>query len=245
MHTHLPSESAPAWQHWNQAEVLGGMDALGIDRAVVMTLDGLGYDAVRGNDVVEQACHNSGDRLLPLGSVDPRRPDAADELHRCADRGFRAIKLHPWLQGFSPLQASMTPVAEAAAARGLPLVVHDGTPPFASPLQIAWLAGRHPDLTVVLAHGGLFDLWQDSAAAVLRYPNVHVTLCGTAPAAVFRALLRMLPPDRVSMGTDGGYGEADMTRHRMAVHRLLLEELDPDDAAAVSHRNAERLLGLA
>lgn len=244
MHTHLPPEASPAWAGWSQRDLLARMDDLDVSRAVVMTLDGLAFDPARGNEVLEQACAAAEDRLLPLGSVDPRRPDAADELRRCADRGFRGIKLHPWMQGFSPLETYMSPVAEAAIDTRMPLVVHDGTPPYASPLQIAHLAARFPDLTVVLAHGGLFDLWQDAAAAACRYPNVHITLCGTAPLAVFEAITRHVPAAKLSMGTDSGFGDPDLPRHRMAVHRTVLAGLPSGDAAALSHRNAERLLGL-
>ena len=245
MHTHLPSESSAAWRTWSQTRLLEQMDALGVDRSVVMTLDGLAFDAVRGNDVLAKSCSGSGGRLLPFGSVDPRRPDAAEEVRRCAtDLGFLAIKLHPWMQGFSPLAPYMTPVAEAAIEHDLPLVFHDGTPPYASPLQIAHLASRFPRLTVVLAHGGLFDMWQDAVAAARRHPNVHITICGTAPLAVFRRIVELTPADRISMGTDTGFGDPDLPRHFLRVHRKILSEQTPERAAALSHANAERLLGL-
>ncbi|GGM02948.1 amidohydrolase family protein [Dactylosporangium sucinum] len=245
MHTHLPAEDSPAWRSWRQENVLAAMDAGGVHRAVVMTLDGFFRDTRRANDIVAQACAGSGGRLIPFGTVDPHQAGAADELRRCArELGCRAVKLHPWLQGFSPLDAAMDPVAEAAAETGLPLVFHDGTPPYSSPLQIAALAERFPALSVVLAHGGLFDLWRDAAAAVVRHPNVHVTLCGTAPLGIFRQLLALTGTARVSIGTDSGYGDPDLARHRLGVHRLLLDGLDEAAAAAVGHRNAERLLGL-
>jgi uncharacterized protein len=244
MHTHLPAQASPEWARWRREDALAAMDRFGVTRAAVMTLDGLGFDAVAGNDVVAEACAGSEGRLIPLGTVDPRRPDAADELRRCAERGFRAIKLHPWMQGFSPLESYMTPVAEAAIECGLPFVVHDGTPPYASPLQIAHLAGRFPELTVVLAHGGLFDLWEDAVAAALRHRNVHITMCGTAPLAIFRQIALQVPIAKLSLGTDSGFGDPDLPRHRLSVHRAILAELSEGDAAALTHRNAERLLGL-
>lgn len=245
MHTHLPAESSQAWRDWNQAAVLSTMDVNGVDRTVVMTLDGFFRDTKRGNDITARACAGSGGRMVPFGTVNPHDAGAADELRRCAaELGCRAIKLHPWLQGFSPVDPAFDPVAEAAVETGLPLVFHDGTPPYSSPLQIAALARRFPALTVVLAHGGLFDLWRDAAAAVLRHPNVHMTLCGTAPIGIFRQILALTGPDKVSVGTDSGYGEAGLAAHRLAVHRMLLSELDGPAAHAVGYGNAARLLGL-
>ncbi|WDZ82652.1 amidohydrolase family protein [Micromonospora cathayae] len=243
MHTHLPTADSAAGRGWRRDDVLAAMDEMGVARSVVMTFDGLVGDPRPANDAVAAACADSGGRLVPLGSVHPRRPDAADEVRRCAgELGCRAIKLHPWLQGFSPVEECLDPVAEAATETGLPLVVHDGTPPYSSPLQIAYLAERFPDLTVVLAHGGLFDLWRDAVAAVLRHPNLHVTLCGTAPLGIFRQIVALVGPEKISLGTDSGYGDPHLTRHRLAVHRLLLADQDPAAAAAMAHGNAERLL---
>lgn len=244
MHTHLPAETSSLWHEWSQEKVLAQMDANHVDRAVVMTLDGLAFDPVRGNEIVVAACEGSAGRLIPFGTVDPRRPDAADEIYRCAELGFSGIKLHPWMQGFSPLESYMAPVCRAGIDTGLPFTLHDGTPPYASPLQIAEMAARFPDLTVILAHGGLFDMWEDSVAAALRNENVHITMCGTAPMEVFRRTIDLVPVDRLTMGTDGGFGDPAVTRHRRDTQDLLLSELDPDVAAAITHRNAERLLRL-
>lgn len=245
MHTHLPAEDSAAWQAWRRDTVLSTMDELGVQRSAVMTLDGLSGDPRPANDIVAKACSGSDGRLIPFGTVDPHRPWAADELRRCAgELGCRAIKLHPWLQGFSPVEECLDPVAAAAVETGLPLVFHDGTPPYASPLQIAHLAERFPALTVVLAHGGLFDLWRDAVAAAQRHPNVHITLCGTAPIGIFREIAALAGPEKISLGTDTGFGDPDLARHRIAVHRLLLAEHDEQDAAAMAYRNAEQLLGL-
>lgn len=247
MHTHLPSESSPEWDSWHRERVLERMDELQVSHAVVMTLDGLAYDPLRGNEIVADACSGTAGRLIPLGSVDPRRPDAAEEVRRCRDRGFRGLKLHPWMQGFSPLAPYMTPVAEAAVDCGLPIIVHDGTPPYASPLQIAQLAVRFPELVVVLAHGGLFDMWEDAAAAARRYPNVHITMCGSAPPAVFRQLIAMVPPAKLSLGTDSGFGDPELALHRRNVQTLLLSEVaarSQSDAVAIARGNAAALLGV-
>ena len=57
---------------------------------------------------------------------------------------MRGVKLHPWLQGFSAHEPGLDPLCEVAAAAGVPILFHDGTPPFSTPLQLASLARRHP-----------------------------------------------------------------------------------------------------
>lgn len=247
MHTHLPEEDSPGWRSWTAAATLDRMDELGVERSVVMTVDGLRPGrSVRGNDVIARACADSGGRLIPFASVDPHDPGAAGEVTRAVTKlGCRGVKLHPWLQGFSPMEDCVRPVAEAALALGVPMTFHDGTPPYSSPLQIAYLAEQFPNLTVILAHGGLFDLWQDAIAAAQRHRNVYITMCGTAPLAIFRRIASAVDRTRLSVGTDSGYSDLETSRHRFAVHRRLLDELDPANAELVAAGNAERILGLA
>ena len=86
---------------------------------------------------------------------------------------------------------------------GVPVLFHDGTPPFSTPLQLASLARRQPDTTVVLGHGGLQDLWREAIAAVETTSNVHLCMCGTPPYAM-RAIVSRCPLDRLLFGTDAG-----------------------------------------
>lgn len=244
MHTHLPRHAADASADRLTRAALARLERYGMRAAVVMPLDGLLGDVAADNDAVVSVCEPSGGRLVGAGTVNPHDPGAVAELERCAARGIRALKLHPWLQGFSPLEPEARAVARRAAEIGIPLLVHDGTPPYASPLQIGELAGSVPECTVVLAHGGLLDLWQDAIAAVLRWPNVMVTLCGTASRSVLARVLDSVPAERVALGTDAGFGDDDLTTHRLAVAERLVAALPSGAADAVIYRNAARWLGL-
>jgi predicted TIM-barrel fold metal-dependent hydrolase len=244
LHTHLPRPAPERTAAEVRADAMRFMDAHGVKLGLVMPLAGLSFDPPTDNDAVLGVCSGSGGRLVPACTVQPHDPDALDELDRCARLGVRAVKLHPWLQAFSPLEPAVVALAQRAAQLGLPLVIHDGTPPYASPLQIGELAARVPACTVVLAHGGLMDLWQDAVAAVNRWPNVMVTLCGTASRRTLAQVLAGVPDDRVSVGTDAGFGDPDMAVHRLVVLRRIAEQLPDDLAAALLHGNAARWMSL-
>jgi predicted TIM-barrel fold metal-dependent hydrolase len=142
--------------------------------------------------------------------VDPRYRDmAVAEMRRCRrDLGMKGpLKLHPWLQGFSPVEPLMDPIAETAIELGMPIMMHDGTPPYCTSLQVAALAARFPDLTVILGHSGLKDLWQTALAAAFRYPNIILCLCGTLPLGIER-IVSKVDPERLLFGTDAGFGAA-------------------------------------
>jgi predicted TIM-barrel fold metal-dependent hydrolase len=240
MHTHLPGKANGVGRRTTR-DFLAMLDRAGIDQAVVLTLEGFFSDPVAANNALAQQASESGGRLIPFCTVDPRADGAVAEVRRCVEGlGFRGLKFHPWLQGFSPLEDFMLPIAAEAARLGVPLLFHDGTPCYATPLQVAYLADRFPRLTIILGHGGLMDLWVEAIAAVKRYPNCHVCLCGSAPPAIFARVIADVDVAKVTIGTDAGFGDDYGAVFRMAEFHAL--QLSEPDREAIYWRNATRLL---
>ncbi len=239
-HTHHVGR---AYASLGAGSLVGSMDEHGVDHAVVFTLDGFFGEAKRHNDELARFVAAHPGRLTAFASVYPRAPDAAGEVRRAVtERGMKGVKLHPWLQGFSPLEDYMDPIAEACAELGVPLIFHDGTPPYSTPLQLALLAERYPELTVILGHSGLLDLWPEALAAGRRVPNVWLCLCGP-PTYALQKLVDGVPHDRILFGSDVGFGSDYQLRHRLEQVRWL--DLPPDSLDAILGGNAARLLGLA
>jgi uncharacterized protein len=244
MHTHLPGRSFGASRR-PTADVLAMMDQAGIDQAVVLTIDGFFYDYVLGNNLLAEQAAESEGRLIPFCTVDPRQDDAVAELRRCVEElDFRGLKLHPWWQGFSPLDTFMQPLAAEAERLRIPILFHDGTPPFTTPLQVAYLCDVFPDLVVILGHGGGMDLWVEAAAAVERYEYCYVCLSGSTSVAIFDHLIRNLPIDKVMLGTDAGFGADYQAEFRMEQFRDLATSLPLEHQEAIFWRNGARLLRL-
>src|SRR5256885_200483 len=65
-----------------------------------------------------------------------------------------------------------------AAAAGLPVLFHDGTPPYATTFQIAAAARWVPEATVVLGHAGLADYCLAAGQLVRDIPNLYACVCG-------------------------------------------------------------------
>ena len=243
MHTHLPGKLYGIGRR-PTPDFLTMLDRAGVDQAVVLTLDGFCFDHRLANNALAEQAAESGGRLIPFCTVNPRADDAVVEVRRCIEElGFRGLKFHPWLQGVSPLESYMRPIAAEAARLHVPILFHDGTPCYSAPLQIAYLAEEFPDLTIILGHGGLMDLWVEAIAAVRRYPNCHVCLCGSAPPAIFARMIAELGTTKVTLGTDAGFTEDYVAAFRMAQFRALnLAEMDRE---AIFWRNAARLLAIS
>jgi len=237
-HVHQPSKDA-----YGPDEFVAGMDTLGVDVSVVFTYDGLLHPSPAANDSLARFVAAAPERLVAFATVDPRDPGAGGEIERCVrEHGMRGVKLHPWLQGFSAHEPGLQAVCESAAALGVPVLFHDGTPPFSTPLQLASLARREPRTTIVLGHGGLHDLWREAIAAVATTDNVHLCMCGT-PGYAMRAIVARCPLERLLFGTDAGL-RAEPVQRYARLRILQLDELGLDDPQrrAILKLNPRRLL---
>lgn len=218
-HTHTPAWRTATWlggATFDARDFVSFMDAAGIERAVVLSHDGLFNATPEANDELAAFVGEQPDRLIGFGTVHPRRSDAVQEVRRLmTELGLRGLKLHPWLQGFSTQEKSLDPICEVLTEHRGILLCHDGTPPYSTPAQIASLARRHPDLPVVLGHGGLHDCWREALYSCLDTENLYLCLCGTPPYAA-RYILRHGPERRILFGTDAGLSEKAEQHYALA-----------------------------
>ncbi|HZZ55823.1 MAG TPA: amidohydrolase family protein [Trebonia sp.] len=157
------------------------------------------------NETIAAACREYPDAFTGLGSVDPHKPSAVDEVARIAALGLRGVKFHPSLQAFAPDDPKFWPVFAACERHGLLALFHTGTSgigarqpggqgiriDYAHPLKLDAVAAAHPELTVVAAHFGW--PWQmDLIAVALHKTNVYIDISGWSPKRIPPEVVREL-----------------------------------------------------
>jgi predicted TIM-barrel fold metal-dependent hydrolase len=189
--------------------------------AVVFTVDAetvTGRAAVPNEEVAAVARANA-DVLIPFASVDPHRPNAAEEVERLVrDHGVRGFKFHPNIQAFFPDDRAFYPVYEAIEAAGVPALFHTGHSgigtglpggggirlKYSNPMHVDDVAVDFPRLKIVLAHPSF--PWQDEAISVaLHKQQVFIDLSGWSPKYFPPQLVRYANTqlrDRVLFGSD-------------------------------------------
>jgi hypothetical protein len=158
------------------------MDVSGIDSAVLLPIacERARRDAVSSNEQVAELCGMSR-RFIGFASVDPMKPEAPKQLEFAITAlGLKGLKLDAALQDFEWSHPKVFEVYEAAAALGIPVLVHTGMSwaPRAPlergrPLLLEEAIGRFSRLNFVLAHWGWPWVW-DATALALKYPNVFL-----------------------------------------------------------------------
>lgn len=217
-------------------DLLALEDAAGIEKIVlmptpVMRPDNLGIAAAaRGND-----------RLIPCACVSPALGDeAAEELERAlGEDGMQGLKLMPPRHGYQIIQAVVDPIMEIARAHKVPVTIHSQNSP-AHPLEIAVLAGRFPDIPIIMDHMG-HRYWAESAlAAAQQQDNIWLgtTIAAYEPVLV-QAAVNAIGANRVVFGSNAPRAYPDL-----AVESIKRLRLPAADEAAILGENLATIYGL-
>ena len=216
------------------------MDETGIDKACVFTLEGF-LDARACNERLLALTKGFEDRLFPFATVDPHMGDqAVKDLRRAARKlGMRGLKLHPWLQAFSLTNPYFLKVVEETIRLNIPIIFHNGSPPYACPTQVGNLARKFPEAKLILGEAGLKDLWLDAVAVGMKYPNIY--LCPAAsPFSAVTAMVKSVPIGKLVFGTDLGFSQKEEVL--LEIEKIRLLRLSAKEQEMVFSKNISTLV---
>lgn len=190
------------------------------------------YKAV--NNYISECVRKFPDRLIGFCSVNPLHGEfAIEELRRCVkELGLKGVgELIPYGQGHYLVDSEiMDPLMEELARLKVPINIHsDFREKCCTPYQIALLADRFPDVTIIMAHMGMDpDVIHWVPRIVKRYENIilNTSLAPPIPESVFKIPVDVLGPERVVFGSDSPTvsPEAQLKILEVAVTRYGLSE---------------------
>jgi predicted TIM-barrel fold metal-dependent hydrolase len=218
-------------------------------RSVVVAFDAPYTGFVVPDDFVAAYVRRDPRRLIGFCSIDAARPDALERLARATDElGLRGLKIAPTYQGFDPLSSAAFRLYEAAAARSLPILWHQGVTfvrksimAYALPRQIDDVAIRIPELRIVIAHIG--HPWIDECLAVVRkHPNVFADISALTPRptqlrSALIAAAEYRCGEKLLFGTDWPFGS--IHEHMEVLARWARDEGEPETLRGVARKILE------
>ena len=224
--------------------LIASMKRAGIDLAVGLPLV---THPGNGPGLIRWAERSDAPPVKMLGSVHPRDPEYLATLDAAVQAGFPGVKVHPEYQGFSFDEPALDPVWDAVAERGLFLITHAGAdsgfpPPWHSdPASLRRLHERHKNLTLVLAHGGSWGMWEEVHRFLAGLP-IYVDLAFVTeklPAPEVVRLIRAIGVERCLFGTDSPWCD-----QLEALDNVRSLDLGTAEREAILGGNAARLLKL-
>ena len=224
-------------------------DEAGIEKAVVMA------DLRKGGQL---AFSPDNEGLAPQIQGNPRTIGCAvlnphlgrkgvEELKRAVTEwGFQGLKLMPSAHKFEIDDEIVDPFVETARDLGIVVSIHSGIGN-SHPTRIGRLAGRYPEVSIIMDHMGFPEHVQEAIQVAEEHPTIHLGTtilrffrpAETAVPEEVREAVTRLGPERVVFGSN--LPEFRPIQVMQAIQRL---ELGPEAERMIFGDNLARVYGL-
>ncbi|HIE29032.1 TPA: amidohydrolase [Candidatus Poribacteria bacterium] len=213
-HVHIGQWMRPYSKNGNAVdELIQSARLNNIDRLCVSSLGDRGYTSypnidefTSANTHILELMQAFPQEIMGFCYVNPRHSNASlAELDRCiTDGGMVGIKL--WV-ACKTSDSLVDPIVEKAIELGVPILQHawykttGNLPDESTPADIAELARRFPDVTIIMAH--LHGAGYRGILDIAPYPNILVDTSGGDPeSTVVEFAVRELGGERIVFGSD-------------------------------------------
>lgn len=191
------------------ADLLAHMDANMVNYAVIHMV-AINPKAVQ---VINTWLINlSEPRFIKFGTLHPHQQDYKGEILRLKENGIGGIKLQPAVQGFTVDNAELTyPVYEELSKNGMMVMFHVGGNPtpyanlHSTPQMVLRVAEDFPKLTIIAAHLGGLNMWNEVAETLAGKENVYMETSmtyGNILPTLAEKIIRKHGHQKIFFGTD-------------------------------------------
>ena len=247
--THISSEKTSI--RISADQLVEQMDRIGISRSLVWLHPNQSEDEVCDFEAQNRyICESSQlypDRLLPVGWVNPRMYDfnqIQEQIRRqTGEYGFQGIKMNGAQNFYDLLDPIISlPVIEAIARQNVFLAFHSDANSNTHPDKIASLAGRYPEVPILLVHMGQ-TACQAAITAAKEHDNILLIGSGMPDLSPALTAVKVLGSKRVCFGSDAPFSDAETA---VANYRSLLEgQISDSEMEDVIGGNLLRFFGKA
>ncbi len=216
--------------------LIADMDRYGIAKIGISSLSGT-VNRIQ-NDLVYDAHLQYPDRIYPYAFINPKAPDAHDEIDLClGDRGYKGVKFHAWKHGYySDNTPQIDDILTHIERYGVHVQTHVGTSPLSTPFAWIRYAKKHPKLRFLFTHMGCREFAYSVIEAVRNVPNIWLETSVIYDVDVLTRVRECVGAKRIVFGTDWPYKSVECEIEKVYHMGFTDEELE-----YVFHKNAEGL----
>ncbi len=218
----------------------------GVTRAVILAECGPGTNFSIDSKLIAEFCSDDP-FFVPFGSINPNHhSDPVAEWEKDWELGICGYKFYPADHDFEAFSPEMMAVYARCNDAGQPIMFHtgltaqrDASQRFIRPSEYRDLVERFPDMTVIFAHGGKPNWYDEALEMALRYDNVYLDTA-LVPIAEAAKWLNYHPniQHKVLFGSDlpvcGGY--------QKLLNRFSDDSLGREAWRLMMNGNAQRVL---
>lgn len=191
--------------------LLAHMDHCGVDRSVVCNIATNPKQMTNVNNFALETLRRHGDRLIPLGSINPGADGQSDEIERLHNAGIVGLKLHPDYMGYRIDDTVYDEIFDTSAQLGMFIIIHAGfdvyspSKVWAPPSAVRNRLEKSTKTTLICAHFGGNMMWTEVEETLLG-KNLYIdTSMGSAEGLSCEQAARMFlkhDSDKILFGSD-------------------------------------------
>lgn len=222
-------------------ELVSNGDKINVDKYIVHSTATKVEQVETINDFIAET-QSKNKKFIGFGTLHPGLDDVESEVNRIILLGLKGIKLHPDFQDFNIDDICMMPIYRAIEGK-LPVLIHmgDEKKTSSSPERLANIIKIFPRLTVIAAHLGGYQMWEDSMKYLVGKNLYFDTSSSLAILDKEKAtdLIKKHGVEKVLFGTD-----YPMWSHEEELQRFYNLDLTDEERELILWKNASRLLDI-
>lgn len=224
--------------------LLESMQKNGVDISVVMPIATKPSQYTSINRFAKEI---TSDKMISFGSIHPQDTDIEYKVSELYEQGFKGIKLHPDYQDTNADSDEFIRLVKCATEKGMYVTIHSGhdigiPAPYKSDLsRMRVMLDKVDTSFVILAHLGAFDQWDDIEKHIINsdaYFDVSV-ISRFISIDQYKRIIENHGADKILFGSDMPWESPVDT-----LSFLKKTGITGDDFELITHKNAERILGL-
>ena len=224
------------------SDLIKSMEEADISRTVIFSTATKPTQVVTINEYISTLCR-ADERFTGFGTMHPDFPDVEEEIARFGSLGLKGLKLHPDFQQFNIDDPKMDRIYRAVGS-SMPILVHVGDENFdySSPIRLARVLDRMPELVFIAAHFGGYSRWEEAKKYLLGRKNLYIDTSSCfhkISHAEGREMVRLHGADKVLFASD-----YPAVRATHAIDDILKMELTEEENELIFYKNARKLLGI-
>ena len=234
MHAHLGPWRFPILTQ-DTTTMLAYARRYNLEKIIISSAVGITYDMAEGNRELKELI-DPHPELFGYVVTNPNaiEESAAEMDHYYRYPNFVGAKIHAEYAGTPTSSERMSRLFDEIAKRGKPVKIHNAGPDWLHALRE--LARKHPDLPIILAHGGSFG----TGTFIKDEPNIYLEYCRSSSVrGLIGEGLATIGPGRLMFGSD-----QDLFDPGYALGTYYDTKFTPAEAEQVMYANAKQLYGL-
>lgn len=220
----------------NAAKLVKELSDFGISKVGICSLSQ--YSMQDNNNIIAQAMEEFPEFIEGMAFIDPKAPDAIDEVNRClGDLKMNGVKFMPWKHGYNAENCpEIGSVLDEIGKYGVHVQIHGGASPLCTPYVWVDYALERPHMRFVFTHICGREFGSSIIEKIVNIDNFWVETSANMEYDILLKAVKILGPKRILFGTDWPYKPTNIEIEKLYHLGMSEEELE-----FVFYKNAEEL----